>query len=298
MKKLAVFFATAMVIYLAMAAMELKVTHHISSGHKKTQRMADLGLFREGIRAKIVDSFSEFIASEPHETTIILGDSQTYGFELRPHESLGPALQRDTGIPTYNMSIIDGRYGDILNIIKVLARHNVTAGHIVFNIDPVYSSHPDDVNCLRFCKESYFPIGNISYLWELWGKDILGQHKHVKRSFRESISSLYYENLDPTALVNKLEEIINLITDLNVSRKIVIYAVPNQGDLFTLPPYNYNFNTKEVFDLALNKCRSFDNTVCLDLRASTRKEMHMDIIHLNQEGIAFLSQELSKAIQK
>lgn len=250
---------------------------------------------------------------------LILGDSQTYGHELKPQESLGARLREREYKIVFNMSIVDGRFSDQMRIIEILKSENKRFKHIIFNIDPAhfknglknYNHLPDTRGkslalSTLFTTELgiYMPFLILPYaeipllhnketsIYNIDLYDINSQHVNYfdeKRANRE-----YYSDLNAS---NPRELIDVLRAATAISDNVLAFASPTSYEVFNNPPYDWDWNIRPVVNDAINNCKTVARVACADLTDAIPHKYFIDLIHLNPEGQSILAERLDDVIR-
>lgn len=223
-------------------------------------RMSNVRLLPADIRIGVV---RDYVKQMPDSADVlILGDSQTYGNNLPPKESLGEYLRTDKGSRVFNMSIVDGRSSDQRKIINICKEERKHFKYIVMNINPSHfkkgmidPQHIPDKHgsySLIFSLFAtsdlgiYAPFFKIPYieiplinnqLKNVYGLDMYDSKQEYRKtsfSFDERpVSKEYYSQLDASA---PYEMLAALKAASGISEKVIAFAAPTSYEIYNSPP--------------------------------------------------------------
>lgn len=319
MKPIAIFFASfALILSSIIGTGAIFLEKRIETPPNERVRMAHVRLLPKDIRSAVVRDYARRMPD--HSDVVILGDSQTYGIDLPPSTSLGAYLRNAWRPHVYNMSIIDGRFSDQLNVIRILKEEGKRFKFLVINIDPAHFKkdledphYLADANgySLMFSLATtsapgiYAPFLKIPKVdlpvvrnenTSVYTLDLYSQEHKPPVEFSEGRQPKdYYVGLD----ANKSKDLIKVLeAAASISDKVVAFAAPTSYDIYNEEKYKWNWDTRPVIHSALAHCRSIERTICVDLSSAIPHEHFIDVIHLRSDGQKMLADLLSNIMRR
>lgn len=316
MKFVITFFATLTMLLGSVIWIGASIlVEQIGNAPEKLVRMAQIRRLPKDVRSAVVRNYARRLPDR--SDVLILGDSQTYGIDLTPTQSLGAYLRSELRPDVYNMSIIDGRFSDQLNVIKILEDEKKRFEYIIININPAYFKK--DIKNPRYLPNTYgyslmfslattsapgiyapfIKILGISVVrneaTSVYRLDIYDREHKPSVDFSEGRQPKdYYLGLDASAIdIAKVLEAASGISD-----KVIAFAAPTSYEIYNAKKYNWNWDTRPLMQSVLNNCRSVERVICVDLSNAIPHEHFIDVIHLRAGGQKMLAGYLSDIMSK
>lgn len=317
MKFIITFFVSLAVLLGSVIGIGASVLEEkIGNAPEKLVRMAQIRLLPKDVRSAVVRDYARRLPNRSN--ALILGDSQTYGFYLTPTQSLGAYMRNEQHPNIYNMSIIDGRDSDQLNVINILKQEKRHFEYVIININPAYFKK--DVKNPFYLPDAYgyslmyslattstpgiyVPFVNIfgmttplvrNRTTSIYSVDIYSLEYKGWVGFNEVHRKDYYSDLEASARdITKVLEAASGISD-----KVIAFASPTSYEIYNKKNYNYNWDTRPLNGKILENCRSVERAICVDLSDAIPHEYFLDVIHLKSEGQRMLAGYLSDIMNR
>lgn len=315
---------TSFFIFLALLQLGL-VTYGTNSFFKLLERrqndvrMLQVRLLPEDIRDAAIRLYARKLPAK--SDVLIIGDSQLYGNSLPPSQSLGAYL-RDMGISsTFNMSIIDGRNGDLINVLTILRQENKTFKYLVTNINPSHFKpglekplhlkqvfHVSPVLSLITTNSPhvYAPFYAIPYieipivnneLDHIHSIDLWDDGAQARKQFAEqAVTQTYYRNLTLEPALSARLKLLKQATKL--ADHVIALASPTSYEIYNTEKYGWNWDTEPLISDAIKSCRQLARVSCVNLSNAIPHEEFTDVIHLGPEGQKRLAGLIKAEIEK
>ena len=302
---LKIFFSSTLilVVLVQFAAAYYFIRLMESSSEISDHRMYEIRSFPESLRCGLVEYWIE--KNLHHDGDIlVLGDSQTFGFNARHDRIFSAELNRSNnikGIAVKNASIVDGHIDDAQNVLRIVANQKIRLKTVIINVDPAH-----------FKSEYHAPKHLPAYqcnkpniLSVIFTSDLLASMKILAiQNFRNPSSSapwlLRAEDADPSppeimsgplpsdyiTEINNEKYEVDFISFLEaastVAGRTIVYMSPMQ--LYKkLPEAQANIRKRYM-----GLCESFSartgGVICLDPTSQFDKKDFVDIVHLSSEG--------------
>lgn len=293
------------------------LTHRLHTESPDGVRMAQVRLLPTDMRSAVA---RDYIRRMPDTVELlVMGDSQSYGVDLPPQESLGAALRRHFGPNVFNVSIVDGRFSDQRKLVQILKSERKRARYLVFNINPSHFKRglkdehhlPDAGGRSLFLALAgtadpaiYVPFPNVRQIRNrtrgarfesVYTLDLYDQHARRSPTFDANRApSGYYDDLDAT----RADDLRAFLSEARkIADTVVAFASPTYYEIYNRPPYDRNWDVRPVVQESLAHCRSLEGLQCLDLSSAIPPGRFLDVVHLDGDGHRLLATELSRRIR-
>lgn len=272
-----------------------------SKSEISNHRMYEIREFPKDLRCGLVRYWTKNNLP-PDGGILILGDSQTFGFNAKDLNIFSYLLQRDRrSMSIKNASIVDGHFDDANNVLGILKNNKIKLKDIVINVDPAHFK--DQYVVPRHLTTSEC---NIPGLIDIFGsRELLSSMETIAiQNFRNPnekepwrLREKDADPLPPEIMDGPLPE--DYITEVNnpkyeddffsfltsargIANTTIVYMSPMQ--LYKKHP-EAQFNIRKRY---MELCRSFrlknGGVLCIDPSEDFEKADFVDIIHLNSSG--------------
>ena len=254
-----------------------------------SDRMPNIRKVDKEYRLNVINEYLDFKIKQNKNYDIVIGDSQFYGFKQYEKNTFPYLIKKQ--LPNkniINLSIVDGTEQDIIKLLMILQKKNVTVNKIIFNYNLSHFSSIKHENRLPDMEKILHTDLYLINLIESFWVDSLKKSLLKVQKTQDFLTQKYKKNRYNIVSTNNVN-FENLLTLMSVlSDDVLIVFSPHNLESLEYSHYNLNEFTSRIqqYKILVNKY----HLDILDLTFNFEKDDFLDILHLSIKGHIKISQ--------